>query len=196
MKKELDELLCSRFPKIFRDRNGDMRKTLMCWGFECGDGWFNILNAACRNIQRHIDWSRKERARALRYNRALKRALNGDMNGLYHYYSYRGGLSEWGKKAVQDDVNNPHFRPVREAVPQVVAVQVKEKFGTLRFYTNGSDGYCDGVLAMSESMSAVTCEVCGAPGKIYTDGWHTALCPTHAAEQHREDEVEEEENVE
>jgi hypothetical protein len=46
MKKELDELLCKRYPKIFRDRYSPMTVTAMCWGFDIGDGWFNIIECA------------------------------------------------------------------------------------------------------------------------------------------------------
>jgi len=35
-------------------------------------------------------------------------------------------------------------------------------------------------------MSYRTCEECGAPGKTYTDGWHTTLCDVHAAMAGRE----------
>jgi len=31
----------------------------MSWGFSHGDGWYDILDAACTNIQHHIDWKRK-----------------------------------------------------------------------------------------------------------------------------------------
>jgi hypothetical protein len=51
MRKELDEALCAKYPEIFRDRNGDMRTTAMCWGFECGDGWYNIIDGLCATIQ-------------------------------------------------------------------------------------------------------------------------------------------------
>jgi hypothetical protein len=44
-------------------------------------------------------------------------------------------------------------------------------------------------------MSYRTCEECGAPGKTYTDGWHTTLCETHAKEQNRTEEYQEENNV-
>lgn len=50
MRKELDALLCERYPEIFRDRHGDMRETCMCWGFSCGDGWFDIIDNLCREI--------------------------------------------------------------------------------------------------------------------------------------------------
>jgi hypothetical protein len=60
MKDELDKILCERYPKIFRDRNKNMQETCMCWGFCHGDGWFGILDAACKNIQNHADTKRKQ----------------------------------------------------------------------------------------------------------------------------------------
>ncbi len=59
MTEEKDKTLCEKYPKIFRDRNRSMKETCMCWGFEHGDGWYDILHAACANIQNHIDWKRK-----------------------------------------------------------------------------------------------------------------------------------------
>lgn len=193
MKSELDKLLCSKYPKIFRDRRAPMTKTAMCWGFSCGDGWFNILDALCRNIQSHVDHSRKNRARALRFNRALKRGLRGDVAGLIRFYTLPGREpNEWTNKSVERAIADARYDVVSHAVPQVVAVQVKEKFGTLRFYTNATDDYVHGLIAMAESMSARTCEECGVPGKTYYDGWHVTLCPQHAAEQGRSDEIENE----
>ena len=47
MKKELDETLCAKYPLIFRDRNAPMTETAMCWGFSCGDGWYNLIDVLC-----------------------------------------------------------------------------------------------------------------------------------------------------
>lgn len=55
MRKELDELLCKRYPKIFAQRHLSMRETAMCWGFDCGDGWFHIIDLLCRWIQLIVD---------------------------------------------------------------------------------------------------------------------------------------------
>ena len=55
MKKELDELLVTKYPKIFRDRHGSMLETAMCWGFDCNDGWFWLLDSLCSSIQSYID---------------------------------------------------------------------------------------------------------------------------------------------
>ena len=124
MRQELDKLLCERYPKMMVNRNKDMMETCMCWGFECGDGWFNILDQLMGNIQHHIDWKNR----------------------------------------------------TEEVVAQVTLDQVKEKFGTLRFYYSGGDDYISGLVSMAESMSAITCESCGNPGKQKGGGWIKTIC--------------------
>ncbi len=177
MDKELDKQLCERYTEIFKDRHGDMRSTAMCWGFDVGDGWFAILVNACWLIQQHINSSRKERASALQYNRALTRAIErNDRKGLAWYYTYGDDKTGWAAKQAQKDAENPKLRHVPEAIPQLVATQIKEKFGDLRFYFRGGDDYCDGVVRMAEAMSAVTCEECGKPGKIEGQGWVSCRC--------------------
>jgi len=59
----------------------------------------------------------------------------------------------------------------------VEAVQVKEKFGSLRFYINGGDDYVDGLITFAEAMSYLTCEQCGSTdGVTQTKGWVYTLC--------------------
>jgi hypothetical protein len=55
MKDELDKLLCERYPKMFANRNSSMQESCMYWGFECGDGWFDLIDELCGSIQRYID---------------------------------------------------------------------------------------------------------------------------------------------
>ena len=124
MKQELDTLLCERYPKLMVNRNLPMQETCMCWGFDCGDGWFNILDQLMGNIQHHIDWKNKK----------------------------------------------------EEVVAQVTLDQVKEKFGTLRFYYTGGDDVIDGMVRMAESMSGVTCEECSAPANTHGPGWIRTIC--------------------
>lgn len=138
MKDELDKQLCEKYPKIFADRNKPMTKTAMCWGFEHSDGWYQILDSLCGNIQSYIDWKNRS--------------------------------AEAGYK---------DFKPV----PQVVAVQVKEKFGGLRFYYEGGDEHISGMVRMAESWASVTCETCGAPGTMRTGGWIKTLCDAHEVER-------------
>ena len=68
MRPELDSLLCEKYPKMMVNRDKPMQETCMCWGFECGDGWFNILDQLMDNIQHHIDWKEKQRKWAMDYN--------------------------------------------------------------------------------------------------------------------------------
>lgn len=157
MKPENDELLCKKYPKIFKNRHGSMQTTAMCWGFEIGDGWFKIIDNTCALIQWHIDHKRKERARLLRKRRNL---AEGEV------------MQDWELKTLAEPV-----------VHQVVATQIKEKFGTLRFYYSGGDDYVDGVTQMAEAMTACTCEECGAPGKSNNGGYISVRCNDCRLEQ-------------
>jgi hypothetical protein len=144
MREDLDEYLCKTYPKMFVQRHMSEMDTCMCWGFACGDGWFNILDQLCGNIQHHIDWKNRE----------------------------------------------------EETVTQVVVTQVKEKFGTLRFYYNGGDAFIDGLVVMAESMSGVTCEECGSTAKTSNvdpekgiTGWvHTTCLPCQAKRKRQQAE--------
>jgi hypothetical protein len=193
MKTELDEELCKKYPKIFRDRHASMMTTAMCWGFECGEGWYSIINHLCSNIQGHIDWKRKERARGLRFNRALKRALAGDKSSLIKYHTYKGSISEFVMQRVEEDIAAAKFTDVTPKVKQVVAEQVKEKFGGLRFYYRGGDEFISGLVRMAESMSYVTCEVCSNPAKSSTGGWIVTMCQPciDSREERRQRELDE-----
>jgi hypothetical protein len=65
---------------------------------------------------------------------------------------------------------------------QVIVVQVKEKFGGLRFYYEGGDDEIHGMVRMAEAWADHSCEECGAPGPSGGKGWIKTLCPTHRAE--------------
>lgn len=61
---------------------------------------------------------------------------------------------------------------------QVEAVQVKEKFGGLRFYFCGGDDYTHGLVSEAENMSYEVCEWCGSTKDVtQTTGWVVTLCP-------------------
>lgn len=131
MSPELDKQLCEKYPKIFANRYGDMRETCMCWGIECGDGWYDLLDHLCANLQ----W-------------------NTDKNNYY-----KDGAAPY---------------------PQVVATQVKEKFGGLRFYVENATDAQYAVISFAESLSYHMCDVCGAKGKPNSEGWIKTRCDEHA----------------
>ena len=55
MDKKLEKKLVDKYPKIFKDYGGDIRKTCMGWGMECGDGWFQLIDKLCEDIVNIID---------------------------------------------------------------------------------------------------------------------------------------------
>ena len=62
--------------------------------------------------------------------------------------------------------------------------QIKEKFGSLRFYYGGTrDDTINIMVREAELKSETTCEICGENGRILvSDGkWYTA-CPKHTIE--------------
>jgi len=50
MSPELDAKLCAKYPGIFTDRHAFMRETAMCWGFQCNDGWYNLIDGLCESL--------------------------------------------------------------------------------------------------------------------------------------------------
>lgn len=125
MKQELDTKLCASFPNLYRQRYLSMQETCMCWGFECGDGWFSLIWDLSEKLEKMI--------------LALPETDRGD-------YS---------------------------------ASQVKEKFGTLRFYMSAETEEMTAAIQAAEERSAVTCEECGEPGRLRGSGWLRTTCGKH-----------------
>ena len=64
----------------------------------------------------------------------------------------------------------------KTARSKVDVSDIKEKFGTLRFYHDGDD-QIDAAATMAEEMSAITCQRCGKPGEARNPhGWISTLC--------------------
>tara|TARA_A100001515_G_scaffold91598_1_gene73033 strand:+ start:3597 stop:3986 length:390 start_codon:yes stop_codon:yes gene_type:complete len=101
MNKELQDRLFEKYPKIFRQKDLSPQETCMCWGIACGDGWYDIIDTLCHQIQNYVDDNK---------------------------------------------------------IPQVEALQVKSKWGTLRFYVYGGDQYVQGLISMAEAMTSCTKE--------------------------------------
>jgi hypothetical protein len=149
MNKELESYLVKKYPLIFKNIGGDPTKTPMCFGIECGSGWFWLIDTACFHIQ-------------ATYESAVR----------------------------QREIDLDELKPLKErsemfpdGIPEIVcpsAAQIKEKFGTLRFYVNdaGADVFGDtsSFITMAESMSYRTCENCGCPGSVSYGGWYRCLC--------------------
>jgi hypothetical protein len=124
----LDEALCKKYPKIFVNRHESPQKSPMFWGFECGDGWYDLIDQLCHNLQ----------------------------------------------------FNTDHNSHIKDKYPQVVAMQVKEKFGELRFYVQEASDVQYAVIHFASELSGHICDVCGKPGKRGGSGWIRTRCEEHA----------------
>lgn len=189
MKQELDQLLCEKYPKIMVNRHKPMTETCMCWGFSCGDGWFNIIDKLCANIQSHIDWRNRQRNQVIEGNTIRQAGQSGNAELFADLMAQRYGDKGLSESFIRQQAEKFMTEPlvaVPDLVPQVTLDQVKEKFGTLSFYYTGGDDTIYGMVRMAESMSAVTCEFCGNPGQARHDGWIKTLCdPCHTARQNQ-----------
>jgi len=113
--------MAERWPKWF-NMSGDLRHTLMPFGFEHGDGWFDILVDLCEELE-------------------------------------------------------PLVEAATYSISPFEVMQVKEKFGGLRFYTSWGNKEIWAAIDKAEKRSLETCEVCGKPGRPEGPGWIKTLCP-------------------
>ena len=119
---------------------------------ECDDGWVNLIDVLCSSIQNHIDAREASIKRTIQYNE--RNQSNSDCI----------------------------LRDIPTSIPQVVADQIKEKFGGLRFYYSGGDEEVSGMVTLACNLSERTCEVCGNIGTFRTDrSWIRTLCDEHTA---------------
>ena len=53
MKAELQEKLFTEHQILYQDKHKGPKVTLMCFGFDCGDGWFDILMGLSSKIEEY-----------------------------------------------------------------------------------------------------------------------------------------------
>lgn len=148
MTPELEQKLVEIEPKWFNVQNP--KESLMCFGFECDDGWYEIIKSALFLI----------RSKTRRWSEVcdIRTKILADGKDVY----------KWVKDYFAREPTDPY--------KGFQVLQVKEKFGSLRIYTNFSDEYVDGILDMVESISYKTCEHCGNAGTPNDSGWIVTLC--------------------
>jgi len=55
MTPDNDRILCEKYPKIFKNRFSSPDESCMSFGFECGDGWFTLIDKLCFLLQGKFD---------------------------------------------------------------------------------------------------------------------------------------------
>jgi len=154
MSPEKSQYLKTSYPKIFSET------AMYPCDVSANDGWFVIIDNLCRAIQKHIDSRQRNIEWTIQFNQKMETARN---NNWEDWPSY----------------NAREPKPVDQPIEQLVATQIKEKFGGLRFYCNGGDEFTEGLIQMAEIMAECTCEVCGKPGSARNSGWIKTLCDEH-----------------
>jgi len=65
----------------------------------------------------------------------------------------------------------------KNGAPQLEATQVKQKYGSLRFYTDAVTDQQDGAIELAGAMSYTICEECGSTKDVtQTTGYIISLC--------------------
>lgn len=54
MDEAKDKELCTKYPNLYRDRHASKQTTCMCWGFSCGDGWFELIDELSATLEAEI----------------------------------------------------------------------------------------------------------------------------------------------
>lgn len=66
-----------------------------------------------------------------------------------------------------------------QGMPQVIAAQVKEKFGGLRFYVHERSDRQQGMITLAQAMSYRICDVWGARGELRGPVISRTRCDKH-----------------
>lgn len=91
-------------------------------------------------------------------------------------------IDELSQKLETAIINNPNKQ-------EYYATQVKQKYGTLRFYMSMIDDDMEKAIMEGEEKSSKTCEHCGKEGKLISIfGWYLTLCDKCRIEKIREEE--------
>lgn len=116
----------------------------------------------------------------------MKRELTEKLRNKYPsifkdlYGDYRKTCMAWGIECGDGwyDIIDKCCAKILELDPErlVHAVQIKEKFGTLRFYLNEYNDDIYKVIEEATLQSSKTCEVCGKPGHQEGGSWIITLC--------------------
>ena len=199
--KTFEEKLISKFPNLFpKDAEGHTESPECdLW---CPNGWESLVETLCSSINHHVEnnqtWIPKHDKyyavcswiyRTLFIHEILlyvSRAIDPVV------YPPSGCLPS--SKA--DELRkaspiltwlvrrawklNSFLRPTRrftkKTIPPVTILQVKEKFGGLRFYYSGGDGRIEGMVSFAEQLSYKICEETGERGyECSKNGWLRTL---------------------
>lgn len=179
------EDLAKKYPLLF-ENSEDSNTPFAHFGFECNDGWYNIIDGLCKSLYRNYRITNQR----LDY-------VESSLKDLDRYIQYRKDLTK--EQALQnlEKEKSELLVELEEAKRDIPMIsQIKEKFGTLRFYVDFREGVSACITSrvyalvdFAEHMTELTCEECGNKGETYEMGWHKTLCPIHAMDKYGVEKV-------
>ena len=180
----LENYLIAKHPKIII-----INKHSLSDGLTCGDGWFFIIDTLCESIQHHIDNPPYLPKKGIKkFLNQIKQMWNlTTWNKIIHPLLKKLPFKYYEKysKYLQFYITSHEAAP-ENYIPQVVLIQVKEKFGGLRIYYRGGDTHIHATVQLAEQLSYKTCEVCGKIDStvgVNTIGWRKTTCKEHTRNQ-------------
>jgi hypothetical protein len=188
MRDELNDRIINDFPNLYRDKNAPPTESLICFGIEASDGWFQLIYELSMKLEKEILNSKPSISIKLPYINWYKIKL------LFKYKQWHGSpfymryalirlYSDWLAKNVAKVLakifgeNNVIYKSKQDLINTYHATQVKSKFGGLRFYGTFSDKM-QKIIDKYESRSYHTCEMCGEKGREVNMGWIYTVCET------------------
>jgi len=150
MNTKLEKKLFNKYPKLFRQKDLPVDRTAMCWGLQCDDGWYDLIDKVCEYLQDMINWNNWPQ---IEFNTVKEK-----FGGLRIYWDMKCK----GEKEFNEDK------------------KLKKKYSSYTEYRNHCYNiyeFIDGAISLAEHLSYSICELCGKEGKrrnIY--GWVHTLC--------------------
>ena len=137
------------------------------FGFECGDGWYMLLDNLMNEIDNHLKNVNNINNSVFKYQWMWK---------LQYQLRIRTSSTQKRLRKLGDWI---YEKAPRKKLPEITIKieQIKEKYGGLSFYYSGGDEAIEGMVSLAESLSYQICEYCGNTKNIgYTKGWISAMC--------------------
>jgi len=157
MKKQLQEKLFNKYPKIFRQKDLPMTQTAMCWGFECNDGWHDLIDILCSLLSWDIEHNKYPEIEASQVKEKL---------GTLRFYAsgiYKEERSSF-KIRIKEHIYNWLSYLMRKLCKERIR-EIEER------------GVQEGMIRFAEYLSGFICEKCGSNSNVtQTTGWITTLC--------------------
>jgi hypothetical protein len=179
MSPELEHKLIEKYPDLFQDVNKSPKETLMCFGCEHGDGWYDILDNLCGYIT-HLQ-------KNVSYFLGLRKDIqDGKFNVEFccPKVVFMQIKEKYGTLRVYwrfEEIENYDEIVSRLENPDELEEHITKYSNTI-----------DSVVDFCEYLSSKTCEVTGKPGKLYSKGWCVTLCKEEAIKRFGFDPDEEE----